>query len=99
MNREYRASCHVVNEGCRYPPSHEPLNGTCRSRCFACGLSVCQNCSLIRDWYLWRHKRVCAHCHEEVVRLAARVLRVINGLDREIARLQPRPRRRKPRLQ
>ncbi len=96
---ERKPSCHIVNEGCQYPPAHEPLNEACRSRCFGCGLSVCLNCSRIRTWYLWPRKRVCDHCHEESVRMAHRVTRLINNLDREITRISrsvPKPRKRRP---
>jgi len=42
--------------------------GATNKFCFGCGLPVCERCSLKRDWYLWKNKRICLSCHREEAR-------------------------------
>lgn len=56
--------CCVVNPGCTAPANatyFEPL----RTKCFACGMPVCKNCSRRMPWYGWRKKRICDSCRED----------------------------------
>ena len=55
--------CHVADERCQLRT---------RKHCFACGLPVCGECSLIRSWYRWRRKRICANCDEDEHRFRQR---------------------------
>lgn len=50
--------CHVSLNRCRLSQDE-----AVRTRCFACGMPACKECTVIvQRWYWWRRKRVCQDC-------------------------------------
>ena len=58
-------SCCVVEDKCTCPANLEQKEIdeiNLRTKCFACGLTVCKECSKIIKWYLYGKRRICLNC-------------------------------------
>jgi hypothetical protein len=60
--------CNVVELDCESPPVLAGAEYRCRTRCFACGLSVCRNCSAVIPYLRYGRKRLCNNCRAELER-------------------------------
>ena len=56
--------CVVEDNNCKSPANLEkvrPAKGTC----FACGLPVCSNCSVVIKYFDYGRKRICNNCIDD----------------------------------
>ena len=51
--------CHVVDQGC--------WGIVVKSKCFACGLHVCVNCSSRRQYFNYGRRRICNTCQIDII--------------------------------
>lgn len=72
---KYHSSCHVSNDNCECPAgiggsyghyiNNYSNGGGAKFNCFACGQSVCGNCSKIYEYYNFEKQRICDDCAEQ----------------------------------
>ena len=66
-----KKSCCVVENACLAPANLEDLllkDINLRTKCFACGLPVCKNCSTTMKWFNYGRRRICNNCKEDIIR-------------------------------
>ena len=54
-------TCCVVDQFCNSPANLSPPIRV-RTMCFACGLAVCRNCSIVASYYRYGKNRLCHNC-------------------------------------
>ncbi len=55
--------CSIVETDCLAPPVLD--DSYTGNTCYACGESVCLNCSVLREWNRKAGRRVCGKCNDE----------------------------------